>query len=68
MALFERAGDEIKVTAGHLGADFLLLAAPPLAEPVARYGPFVMNTTDEIRQAFEDYQSGRFGKIAPEVG
>lgn len=37
----------------------LLLAARPLHEPVARRGPFVMNTDDEIRQAFEDYRSGR---------
>jgi redox-sensitive bicupin YhaK (pirin superfamily) len=41
------------------GARFLVCAAAPIKEPVARRGPFVMNTDEEIRQAFEDYRSGR---------
>jgi len=41
-------------------ASCLVIAGRPLDEPVARYGPFVMNTPDEIRQAFSDFQSGRF--------
>ncbi len=53
------AGDEVRVTAGGSGARFLLLAARPLNEPVVQYGPFVMNTREEIEQAINDYQSGR---------
>jgi redox-sensitive bicupin YhaK (pirin superfamily) len=45
------------------GARLLLLAGQPLGEPVARYGPFVMNTESEIRQAIADYRSGRFAEI-----
>jgi len=43
--------------------DFLLIAGVPLKEPVARYGPFVMNTKEEINQAIDDYRNGRMGKI-----
>jgi hypothetical protein len=48
----------VGVTAGDGGARFLLLAARPLGEPVARYGPFVMTTEAEIHQALADYRNG----------
>ena len=44
-------------------ARLLLLAGQPLREPVARYGPFVMNTEAEIRKAMSDFRSGRLGEI-----
>ena len=52
------SGDSVEVKAGPDGARFLLLAAKPLKEPVVQYGPFVMNTRQEIEQAIRDYQNG----------
>ena len=52
------AGERIEVTAGSDGAGFLLLAARPLGEAVVQYGPFVMNTREEIEQALDDYRAG----------
>lgn len=52
-------GDSISVT-GEKGTRFLLIAGAPIGEPVARYGPFVMNTRDEIRQTIDDWNQGRF--------
>ena len=52
------AGDSVDVLAGGEGARFLLLAGRPLGEPVVQYGPFVMNTREEVEQAIRDYQSG----------
>ena len=60
-------GDHVRLRAARSGtktARLLLLAGVPLNEPVARYGPFVMNTKEEIEQAFRDYQSGKMGAIA----
>ena len=51
-------GDSVTITAGTDGARFLLLAARPLREPVVQYGPFVMNSRDEIEQAIHDYNEG----------
>ncbi|MFO1350276.1 MAG: pirin family protein [Gammaproteobacteria bacterium] len=53
------AGDAVRIEGGENGAKLLLIAAERLNEPVARYGPFVMNTAEQIHQAFRDYQSGR---------
>jgi redox-sensitive bicupin YhaK (pirin superfamily) len=52
------AGDRVVVKAQGAGARFLLLAGRPLGEPVVQYGPFVMNTQEEIEQAIRDYQNG----------
>jgi redox-sensitive bicupin YhaK (pirin superfamily) len=53
-------GDTLSVKAGAEGGRFILLAADPINEPIARYGPFVMNTREEIQQAFDDYRAGKF--------
>ena len=56
-------GDTLDVSGGETGGRFLLLAGKPLDETIARYGPFVMNTRDELMAAFTDFQSGRMGAI-----
>jgi redox-sensitive bicupin YhaK (pirin superfamily) len=63
LALFERAGESITVEALS-NTTVLLLAGTPFDEPVVGYGPFVMNSQAEIRQAVSDYQSGKMGHLA----
>jgi redox-sensitive bicupin YhaK (pirin superfamily) len=63
-------GDSVMLTApqdNDRDAEILLLAGTPIREPIARYGPFVMNTDAEIRQAILDYQKGRMGRIAVSI-
>jgi len=55
-------GDEVVVEAGDEGMRFLLVSGRPIEEPVAWYGPIVMNTQEELRQAFEELQQGTFLK------
>jgi redox-sensitive bicupin YhaK (pirin superfamily) len=57
------AGEAVRLRGGRSSARLLLLGGVPLGEPVARYGPFVMNSEREILQAFDDYRSGRMGEI-----
>ncbi|HZR10081.1 MAG TPA: pirin family protein [Myxococcales bacterium] len=57
------AGDTVRLRGAARKGRLLLLAGVPLSEPVAHYGPFVMNSEDELLQAFRDYQSGRMGEI-----
>ena len=53
-------GDTVKIATGVSPARFLLVSARPLHEPIARYGPFVMNTREEIEQALADLRHGTF--------
>ena len=54
------SGDRVRVEADKDGARFLLVSAQALNEPIARGGPFVMNTREEVQQAFDDYRNNRF--------
>src|SRR5262249_31927685 len=64
MVAFKKDGDDIRIEAPReRSARVFLIGGRPLGEPIARYGPFVMNTRQEIYDAFEDYRSGRMGAI-----
>jgi redox-sensitive bicupin YhaK (pirin superfamily) len=59
-------GDTVRIEAGEQGARVLVLAGKPIGEPIVQYGPFVMNTREEIEQALQDYQSGTLASKAVE--
>jgi hypothetical protein len=61
LILFDR-GDEVTVQAGEDGIRFLLVSGKPLEEPVAWYGPIVMNTQEQLQQAFQELEQGKFLK------
>lgn len=67
MAIFGNDGGQVSFIAADMNEplELMLIGGAPLNEPIARYGPFVMNTKAEIAQAITDYQSGRFGEIPP---
>jgi redox-sensitive bicupin YhaK (pirin superfamily) len=61
LVLFDK-GDEVVVEAGDEGIRFLLVSGKPIEEPVAWYGPIVMNTDAELQQAYEELRNGSFIK------
>ena len=62
MLMYSSQGEGLRVTAKE-DATILLLSGEPINEPIVGYGPFVMNTQQEIREAIEDFNRGAFGKI-----
>jgi redox-sensitive bicupin YhaK (pirin superfamily) len=64
LVVFARDADCVEISNGGGGPlGLLLIGGEPIGEPVARYGPFVMNTREEVAQAFEDFRSGKMGTI-----
>lgn len=65
LVVLDREAGEISLEAGSADVTLLVLSGEPLNEPVVGYGPFVMNSKEEIMQAINDFNSGRFGQIPP---
>ena len=69
--IFSKDGEGVKIKAAENAnspLDVLLIGGKPLNEPIARYGPFVMNKREEIMEAIIDYQNGSMGKITSDKG
>ena len=69
--VFEKDGDSVSMRVPDDATsklDLLLIAGVPVSEPVVRYGPFVMNSDEEIKQAIDASRSGRMGSIGPSAG
>lgn len=67
LVIFDAEGKDLRLSATRR-AQFLFLSGEPISEPVVGYGPFVMNTREEIEAAIQDYNSGRFGLIKNPAG
>jgi quercetin 2,3-dioxygenase len=63
LVVFDNEGDEIEIAAAD-ASNLLVLNGEPINEPIVQHGPFVMNSTDEIQQAFVDFRNGKFGSLA----
>ena len=61
------SGGGRELSAGSEGSRFILVAGRPIGEPIVQYGPFVMNTREEIEQAFADYRDGRLARVRGEM-
>ncbi len=64
LAVLDRSGEDIHIAASE-DSSLLVLTGLPLDEPIAGYGPFVMNTREEIRAAMDDFRGGKFGRMTP---
>jgi quercetin 2,3-dioxygenase len=64
LVVLDRSGEEIQLAASE-DSRLLILSGIPLQEPIAGYGPFVMNTREEIHAAMDDFREGKFGRMAP---
>ena len=64
LILFDRRGTDIRLAAS-IDSQLLILSGVPIEEPIAGYGPFVMNTRKEIETAMLDFQQGKFGRLPP---
>ena len=61
--IFDAEGDRLEIASADRDLDVIVLAGRPIREPVARYGPFVMNTPHEVSEAIDDYRNGKMGAL-----